>query len=113
MSVNAPRIREKLLRHQATLIIGLRFMYGLRIAGPIVIGMSNVPARRFLLFNLIGAAIWAVLVVGAGYLFGHTVKRILENVEHYEWMAYLAIVFIAVLVALAHRWRRGRQKARA
>ncbi|HYP69256.1 MAG TPA: DedA family protein [Variovorax sp.] len=113
MSVNAPRIREKLLRHQAPLIIGLRFMYGLRIAGPIVIGMSNVPARRFLLFNLIGAATWAVLVVGAGYLFGHTVKRILENVEHYEWMAYLAIVFIAVLVALAHRWRRGRQKARA
>lgn len=106
MRANAPRIREKLLRHQAPLIIGLRFMYGLRIAGPIVIGMSEVPVRRFLLFNLIGAAIWAVLVAGAGYLFGHTMKRVLENVEHYEWIGYLAIVVVAAVVALAHRFFR-------
>lgn len=107
MAGNAPRIREKLLKHQAPLIIGLRFMYGLRIAGPIVIGMSEVPARRFLLFNLIGAAIWAVLIAGAGYLFGHTMKRVLDNIEHYEWIGYLVIVAIALVLALAHRLMRG------
>ena len=48
-----------LMKWHAALIIGIRFAYGLRIAGPIVIGMSSLAARRFLVFNAIGALIWA------------------------------------------------------
>lgn len=48
------------------MIAGVRFMYGLRILGPIVIGVSDVPAWRFVLFNAIGAAIWALLITALG-----------------------------------------------
>lgn len=46
----------------------MRFLYGLRLAGPIVIGSSGVTLLRFAALNMIGAAIWAVLVTGAGLL---------------------------------------------
>jgi membrane protein DedA with SNARE-associated domain len=67
-------VKKLLLRYHAALIVGVRFMYGVRIVGPIVIGMSDVPARRFLAFNLLGAGIWSVTIAGAGSLFGHSLQ---------------------------------------
>jgi membrane protein DedA with SNARE-associated domain len=64
------RVKELLERHHAPVIIGIRFMYGLRIIGPIVIGACEVPLWRFAVFNMVGAAIWAPLIGGLGYLFG-------------------------------------------
>jgi membrane protein DedA with SNARE-associated domain len=107
MASRARQVDQLLLRHHAGLIIGVRFMYGLRIIGPIVIGMSQVPARRFLLFNMIGAAIWAPLIAGAGFLFGHTVQWLFAGLDRYEWIAALVIVAIAGLATLAHRLRAG------
>lgn len=105
----AQRVNRLLMRYQAWLIIGVRFMYGLRIVGPIAIGMSDVSARRFLHFNVIGAAIWAALVARAGYLFGHTLKWFIVDLERYEGFALLLTIAIAGFVALAHRWRAGRK----
>lgn len=108
MAPNAERINRLLLRHHAWLIVGIRFMYGVRIAGPIAIGMSDVPARRFLMFNLIGAAIWAFIIPGLGYMFGHTLKWLVVDLARYEVIALAVIVTLAVLIALAHRWHARR-----
>jgi membrane protein DedA with SNARE-associated domain len=109
MAPNAERVNRLLMRHHAWLIIGVRFMYGVRIVGPMVIGMSDVSARRFLLFNLIGAAIWAFLITGAGYMFGHTLKWLMADLERYEVIALVVIITLAVLVAVAHHWRTRRK----
>lgn len=103
---NAERVRELLIRHHAGLIVGVRFMYGLRIVGPIVIGMSEVPAARFLTLNLIGAAIWSVIIAGAGFVFGHTLQMLLVRADLYEGAAAVALVLIAVLVGAIHQCRR-------
>jgi membrane protein DedA with SNARE-associated domain len=109
LAANAERVNRLLMQHHAWLIIGVRFMYGVRIVGPIVIGMSDVSARRFLIFNLIGAAIWAVAVAGAGYLFGHTLKWLLADFARYEVIGLLIILMLACLVAVAHQWRTRRK----
>jgi len=109
MAPNAERVNRLLMRHHVWLIIGVRFMYGVRIVGPMVIGMSDVSARRFLIFNLIGAAIWAVAITGAGYMFGHTLKWLLADLARYEVICLVAIVALAALVAVAHRWRARRK----
>jgi membrane protein DedA with SNARE-associated domain len=106
----APRINGLLLRHSAALIIGVRFMYGLRIAGPILIGTSTVRPRRFLGFNMLGAAIWAPLVTGVGYLFGGSLQAVMPDFERYEGWGVLALIGIVVLIALAHRWFTARHR---
>jgi membrane protein DedA with SNARE-associated domain len=110
LRVKAQGVNRLLLRHHAGLIVGVRFMYGLRIVGPIVIGMSDVPATRFLTFNLIGAAIWSVTIGGAGFLFGQSVQSLLARAEDYEGLAALLIVGLAVLIGTWHRLRARKKK---
>ena len=98
------RINHLLARFDAPLIVGIRFMYGLRILGPIVIGTSEVPPLRFTFFNVVGAGIWAPLVAGVGYFFGHALERLLPYLKEFEVVALLVLLVFAAAVGIAH-WR--------
>lgn len=105
LSDPARRVTRHLLRYHEALIVGVRFMYGLRILGPIVIGMSDVPAWRFVILNAIGAAVWAVTITTVGFLFGQALQLLLADVAQYEALALLLIVAIGLLLGLVH-WLR-------
>lgn len=64
------RVSALLERHDAPVILAIRFLYGVRTVGPMAIGMSQVHWIRFLTFNLIGAAVWATAVASVGYGLG-------------------------------------------
>lgn len=87
-------------RHQKALILGVRFMYGLRVVGPIVIGMSRVPMPRFVLLNLIGALVWSIMISGAGFLFGNALQWLLPDFKRYEILVMLSIAFLGIVAAL-------------
>jgi membrane protein DedA with SNARE-associated domain len=109
LQTRAERVDRLLLRFHGGVIIGLRFAYGLRIAGPIAIGMSTLPAWRFFLFNAIGALIWAPLIAGAGYLFGHTLEWLLVDFKQYETIGFVVLIGIFVVVgAVSHAFGRDR-----
>ncbi|HXE19838.1 MAG TPA: DedA family protein [Castellaniella sp.] len=71
------RVGALLERHDATVILSIRFLYGVRTVGPMAIGMSGVHWTRFMAFNLLGAAIWAIAVASVGYGLGHGLTRVL------------------------------------
>ena len=103
----AARVRALIDRNAAWLIVGVRFMYGLRLIGPVVIGMSDVLPRQFVVLNIFGAAIWAFAVAGAGFLFGHAIQSLLADVALFEKVA-LVCGFVLVVVLLCWRWIRSR-----
>lgn len=107
LETRARGLRGPLRRHDRLIIVAIRFMYGLRIAGPVVIGASGVPLPRFALYNLIGAALWAPVVAGAGYLFGRAVETFFAGGGHY-YEATAALVLIAAVWGWhgLRRWRR-------
>ena len=100
-----------LARWHAPLIIGIRFMYGFRIVGPILLGMGRVPAWKFMVYNFIGAAIWAPLIAGIGYLFGSALEAILVDMKRYEMWAALIIVGVGTVAVLVHFVRARRREA--
>ncbi len=102
---SAARANELFMRHHAPFILANRFLYGLRIAGPVAIGMSALPATRFALINLAGAVLWACVIVGAGYLFGQAVELLLGDARRVEEGLLGGIVLIAALF-WAFRWLR-------
>ena len=51
-------------------VIGVRFMYGFRIIGPVLIGASRLPPSRFVPLNILGAILWATIFVMLGYFGG-------------------------------------------
>jgi len=101
----AHRFDALLARWHAPLIIGVRFMYGFRVVGPILLGMGRVPAWKFMLFNFIGAAIWAPLIAGIGYFFGSILETALGRLKHYEMWVFGAVLLIGTLFALYHHFR--------
>jgi membrane protein DedA with SNARE-associated domain len=96
-------------RYHEVLIVGIRFLYGLRTIGPMVFGMSAVQAWRFMLFNLLGAAIWAVVIGSAGYLFGQVLDLWINDLKRVEEISLLAILSGGALFWVWRFWkfRRG------
>ena len=101
-------IAEKLERHSAWVVFVLRFAVGLRIASPIVIGASGLSLPRFMLPNAAGAIVWAIVIGGAGYLFGAAFTTMLTHAKHYEEIAFavLAVVGVALLWLRSARSQR-------
>lgn len=107
LAAHKPRIDRLIHRHQAPLIMGVRFLYGMRIAGPILIGTSHVKVWRFVIFNMIGAAIWATLITALGYLFGETIQVVLKDIHAYEKTLLVGVIGAVLLLTVA-RWLYGR-----
>ena len=108
MRDRAHRFDAMLSRWHAPLIVCVRFMYGFRIVGPILLGMGRVPAWKFLVYNFIGAAIWAPLVAGVGYLFGSVLEALLHDLKRYELWAFVALALIGLAVLLIARSRENK-----
>lgn len=92
-------------RYHEVLIVGVRFLYGLRTVGPMAFGMSAVPAWRFMLFNALGAAMWAIAIGGAGYLFGQVLELWLDDLKRGEEMLLFAILSGSLVVWAWRRWK--------
>jgi len=104
---NAPRVDALLARHHTPLILGIRFMVGLRVAGPILIGSAGVAPLRFTLLNLVGAAVWACAIGGSGYAFGAVVQSLLSDLRHIEEGILVAMLIIVPLALhFLHRYHQ-------
>jgi membrane protein DedA with SNARE-associated domain len=99
-------VNAVLKKYDGWVVVGVRFMYGFRIAGPIAIGISSMHWGRFLFFNTIGAMLWAPLIAGAGYFFGHALVPLMARLQGYElWAAGVAVVAL-IGWSLYRRFRR-------
>lgn len=95
-------------RHPGKVTVGMRFAWGLRTALPIALGITGVSRMRFLLLNMLSAALWAPVVAGAGWLSGEALARHLGDVQRIEHWAFLALAIIVALVVGVQRWRQRR-----
>lgn len=102
------KVHQLLQRHHRWIIVCIRFMYGLRIAGPVIIGSSQLPLVVFAGFNMLGALLWAGLIAGIGYLFGQTGQWLLADLKQVETAAMLVIAAVGVLwLILRHVWHKS------
>ncbi len=85
------RIFILLHRHKYLLIIGHRFVYGMRSITPFAVGASGIKTPIFALLNAVGAAIWSSVLGTIGYFFGHTLDTYLAKIDRYEHWVLLAI----------------------
>jgi len=81
---NVVKIDQILNRNPVPLLIGYRFLYGLRTMVPLVIGISSIKFSRFLFYSTVATVIWASVMCGAGYFFGAALEANFARLEHYE-----------------------------
>ena len=98
----ARRIFQLLHRHKYLLIIGHRFIYGMRSITPFAVGVSGIKPMTFAMLNAIGAALWTLTIGSAGYFFGHALNKHLAEIDRYEhWvlLVVFGIIFCLWLVS--------------
>ncbi|GKV70190.1 cytochrome o ubiquinol oxidase [Sporosarcina sp. NCCP-2716] len=82
-------------KHGGKTIIIARFMPFIRTFAPFVAGASRMNYRYFLMYNVIGAALWVGICTALGFVFGN-IPVVKDNFS----TVLLAIIFISVLPAL-------------
>ncbi|HXF44914.1 MAG TPA: VTT domain-containing protein [Burkholderiaceae bacterium] len=88
-------------RHGGKTLILARFTPVVRSFAPLVAGAGEMDLARFQFFNVVGAALWVVSLVGGGFLFGN-VPVVKDN------LGIILVVGIAAVlgpIALAAGWR--------
>jgi membrane-associated protein len=78
-------------RGGTTVFVG-RWVGALRAVVPFVAGAADMPAPRFFIWNIAGAATWAATVITLGYVFGRSIADLVDRFS--LWFS------IAVVVAL-------------
>jgi len=94
-------------KHGGKTLILARFTPVVRSFAPLVAGAGDMDIKRFQMFNLIGAALWVLLLVGGGYLFGN-VPFIKENLSIILILGIIAVVGPLLAAAgwrLLRAWR--------
>ncbi|WP_018478839.1 DedA family protein [Pontibacter roseus] len=90
-------------------IIYARFVPIVRTFAPFVAGVGKMDYKRFLSFNVIGAVVWVVFFMVAGYVFGN-----IPAVKRHFSLLILAIIVLSVtppLVAAVRGWFSKRKEA--
>jgi len=94
-------------KHGGKTLIFARFMPIVRTFAPFVAGIGKMTLLRFMIFNVIGSALWVLLFCLAGYLFGN-IPVIRRNLE----VLILGIIVLSFLPGIIGYWRHraGRTK---
>lgn len=103
----ARQLQPLLDKHPNAAILSVRFLYGLRTAGPIALGALGVPRWKFVLLNLLSAAIWSTGVSLLGYQFGNAMSWLLDDLRAAEESLLAALCVVALGWAVYRRLRRG------
>lgn len=90
-------------RHGGKALIIARFVPIIRTYAPFIAGVGVMPYRRFLLFNVVGAVLWVVLLTYAGFFFGN-----LPLVKKNLTLVILGIIVLSILPGVIEVWRARR-----
>jgi membrane protein DedA with SNARE-associated domain len=104
------RVRSLVARVGAYAAFGVRFLVGLRIAGPIIMGATHMPMWKFSPANALGAITWSLVFSTAGYVFGEAFTAALRHARHYEEIAFVVLALVGIL-ALSILRRRAKRSA--
>ncbi len=95
---NLKRAEDFYQKHGPKTIVIARFVPVVRTFAPIIAGISNMHRRTFVVYNLIGAFVWAVGLTYLGYAAGGVIEKYGINIEY----VILGIIFVSVLPPFIH-----------
>jgi len=102
-------------RYGVLVIIGFRFLYGVRTIIPAILGMSPIKFYRFFICDFIGGMLWAVVFVIGGFYFGKLLEKIYREIDYFEsWLGWglLGLILFVLLAGgfIFYKNRKNKNK---
>ncbi|HKF67261.1 MAG TPA: DedA family protein [Vicinamibacterales bacterium] len=92
-------------RHGAKTVFVARFITGLRVLGALLAGASRLTWSRFLVFNALGAVVWATTFGLVGYALGYSWLTLEQWIGRSGLILLALVSAIGGLAILRARWR--------
>jgi membrane-associated protein len=102
------RTRDLLARRGGPAVLVGRFVAVVRAIVPALAGLSDIPFRTFVPYNVIGGLVWATLYTLVGYALGKSYKHLLSTIG--VWSYVVVGVVVVALIANHVRLRRRRRR---
>ena len=99
------RVTQLVNQHPTVSIFSVRFLYGMRLVGPMVIGACKVSPLKFTCINLLGAVTWATLFASGGYWAGEFLEGVLGDLKPYRLPIVLCVIALTVVLAVVRHYR--------
>jgi membrane protein DedA with SNARE-associated domain/rhodanese-related sulfurtransferase len=94
-------------RNGPSALIIAKFIPGLNAMAPPLAGMIRMPWDRFLLFDGLGALLWAGSYIGAGYIFSGELERVAHHLTFLgRGLFALMVIALGCYIALKYFTRR-------
>ena len=101
------RVEGLLERHGAPVMIGFRFLYGLRYVTPFLLGSLGISPLRFFCFATLGTLIWVGTITFIGVHLAGAVDVALNHIQEVE-KVLVAVVLVGGAIAVGYyRMRRN------
>ena len=95
-------------RYGGLVVVGARYIVGLRELNGIIAGATGMHPVRFTVSNIIGAVAWVATWVTLGYVAGDHIQAIYTDVSRYAlYVLAGVVVLLAALITLRVRRRRS------
>jgi membrane protein DedA with SNARE-associated domain len=100
------RVNKYIERYHNFVMLGFRFVYGMRITIPFFMGtFKNIKTIHFFILNAVGVTIWSVSVSAGGYFFGYALEGFIKDVKHYEKLAIILILITGIVLWIIHLYK--------
>lgn len=78
--------------HYGKFLVISKFIYGMRIATLLASGYKKLPYKKFIAFNLLGNAIWLMIVIALGYLMGFSWHYLARYNNYLRWLVIWGLI---------------------
>lgn len=92
-------------KHGSKTIIIARFVPIVRTFAPVLAGVGEMDRKTFVIYNVIGAFLWAVGLTMLGYILGDVIG---ESVDQYL-LPIIAVIILISLIPPLVEWRRAKK----
>lgn len=92
-------------KHGSKTIVIARFVPVVRTFAPVLAGVGEMDRRTFVIYNLVGAFLWAVGITLLGYALGDLVG---DSIDKYLLPIIAAIILISLIPPFIE-WRRAKK----
>lgn len=97
-------------KHGSKTIVIARFIPVIRTFAPIVAGIGKMQYRTFLIYNLVGALLWAVGITYLGYYAGAWFESIGVDIDQVLLPIIAIIILTSLLPPLYHIFREKKNR---
>jgi membrane protein DedA with SNARE-associated domain len=92
------KMESLLHRHHRLIVLGFRFLYGLRSVAPFAMGMGEVRTLSFVVLDAISALAWSLLMGLFGFLLGAILETLLVDLKSHERQVLLIVIIIGAII---------------